>query len=256
MRTLFITCLLLFLSSVAISAGSEQDNAPARIKKKVTSTIDVRQETQKKEDVWASQKGKLTARYRSLQANLKYLKKVKTKTEQMLRAQEKQVAETERMIKESARVGEELQSYLVLVVERLEERIEKDIPFLLEEREERLASIKEVLALPDKPLAEKYRRVMEALQIEAEYGRTVEVYQDTINFGDRSRLFDVLRAGRLSLFCRTTDGKLAGIFNQVNHKWVVLPSKYRRDVGKGIEIANRERSVDLIKLPIGRIIVP
>lgn len=255
-RTLFIICLLVFLSFVAIGAESEQSNTPAKVKKKVTFTIDVRQDTQRKEDDWAAEREKLTAKYRSLKADRKYLKKVKERTEKMLRAREKQIAETLRMIKEAARIREELQSYLGLVVAQLEEWIKKDVAFLSEERTDRLASIKEMLDRQDKPLAEKYRRVMEALQIETEYGRTVEVYQKTIELEGKPRLVDILRVGRLSLFCRTPDGKLAGTFDQRNQKWVVLPSKYRSEINKAADVASRQRTIELTRLPIGRITVP
>ncbi|MCD6570335.1 MAG: DUF3450 domain-containing protein [Deltaproteobacteria bacterium] len=256
MRRLLIICLLLLFTVAVINAESNQEDIPAKVQKKVTSTINIRQETQKREDAWAGQKAELIARYRSLQAELEYLKKVKVKTEQMLHAQEVQIAEIEHMIKESAKIKKELQSYLELVIEQLEEQIKKDIPYLSKERADRITSIKETLILPDKPLAEKYRRVMEALEIEVEYGRSVEVYQETVDLGGEPLLVDVLRVGRLSLFCRTPDGKLIGTFDQRDQKWVVLPSKYRREINKAIEIANRQRPIELVRLPIGRIAVP
>jgi len=256
MRKLLIICLLLFLPVAGITAETGQGNLPSMIQKKVASTINVRQETQKKEDEWAAEREKLTAKYRSLKADRKYLKKVKGRTERMLRAREKQIAETLRMINEAALIREELQSYLETVVSQLEGWIKKDVPFLLEERTDRLGSIKEMLDRQDTPLAEKYRRVMEALQIETEYGRTVEVYQKTIELEGKPRLVDILRVGRLSLFCRTPDSKLAGSFDQRNQKWVVLPSKYRSEINKAADIAGRQRTIELTKLPIGRIAVP
>ena len=174
----------------------------------------------------------------------------------MLHAKEEEIVDIERMIKESIRIREELQSYLGTVVSQLEEWIKKDLTFLPKERKDRIVSIKETLARQNVSLAEKYRRVMETLQIETEYGRTVEVYQKTIELEGKPRLVDILRVSRLSLFCRTPDGKLAGTFDQGNQKWVVLPSKYRREINKAADIASRQRTIELTKLPIGRITVP
>ena len=148
-----------------------------------------------------------------------------------------------------------MQSYLASVVAQLEEFIKKDIPFLLKERDARLASIKETLALPDKPAAEKYRRAMEALQIEAEYGRSVEVYQDTIDLNGQSVLMDIMRLGRLSLFCQTPDG-MVGHYDRSAGRWVSLPSKYRREINNAVDMARRQRTIDLVRLPIGRISIP
>jgi hypothetical protein len=151
-------------------------------------------------------------------------------------------------------IREELQSYLESVVAQLEEFIKKDFPFLLNERAARLDSIKETLTRPDKPAAEKYRKVMEALQIEAEYGRTVEVYQDTIDLNGQSVLMDILRLGRLSLFCQTPGGKMVGHYDRAAGRWVSLPSRYRREIHNAVEMARRERTIDLVRLPIGRIV--
>jgi hypothetical protein len=242
-------------AALAVTAGN-QGNTPAGIQKMVTSAIDVRQDAQKREDDWAAEREKLTARYRSLKADREYLKKVKERTERMLHVKEMQIADTLRMIEESIRIREELQSYLESVSAKLEGQIKVGLPFLLKERADRLASIREILVLPDKPPAEKYRRVMEALRIEAGYGRTVEVYQDKVELRGEKRLIDILRVGRLSLFCRTPDGRVVGGFDQESQRWAVLPSRYRREINKAVDIAGRRRAIELIGLPIGRILIP
>jgi CRISPR/Cas system-associated endonuclease Cas3-HD len=107
-----------------------------------------------------------------------------------------------------------LESYLGSTVTALEEFIQQDLPFLRKERKMRLASIRETLSHPEKTAAEKYRRVMEAFQVEAEYGRTVEVYQETIDIEGQPILVDILRLDRLSLFCQSPDGKIAAHYDR------------------------------------------
>lgn len=248
-----LTVAFLFLLLV-MHGQSWAETGQDQLQKKVARTIEVRQKTQEKEDAWARTKSELTACYRSLKANQEHLKKTRVKTKNALAAQNARVEELERRIEESARIREELQSCLESVATRLEEFIKKDLPFQSKERGERLASIKETLARPDKPAAEKYRRVMEALQIETEYGRTVEVYQDSIDLDDQSVLVDILKLGRLSLFCQTPDSKIMGHYDRAAKAWARLPSKYHRDIGKAIEMARHERAIDLVKLSIGRII--
>jgi hypothetical protein len=254
MRTLIIILLNLLLLLTLVPATAETDSD--HLLKVVTETLDIRQKTQKKEDAWAGKKAELMARYQSLKTNEEEFQKLKLKTCTALNSQKIRVKEFERKIKESARIREELQSCLESVVTRLEEFNKKDFPFLSEERNTRIASIKETLARSDKPVAEKYRRVMEALQVETEYGRTVEVYQDTINLDGQSVLMDILRLGRLSLFCQTPDGKVVGHYDPAAGRWVFLPSRYHRDINRAVEMARRERTIDLVRLPIGRIIVP
>ncbi|MBE9581691.1 MAG: DUF3450 domain-containing protein [Proteobacteria bacterium] len=249
-----LAAVLFYLLSAGTTALAE--TGPHLLKEKVAKSIEIRQKTQKKEDKWAGEKAELMARYRSLKVNLGHLETVRLRTETALSVLKDRVAGFERKARESARISKELQSYLESVATQLGEFIRRDLPFLAQERADRVASIKEILARPDKPGAEKYRIIMEALQIETEYGRTVEVYQDTIDLDGRSVLLDVLRFGRLSLFCQTPDSKIVGHYDRAAGIWVLLPSKYRRQINRAVEMARRQRTIDLVKLPIGRIRVP
>jgi hypothetical protein len=226
-----------------------------QVRKTVEQSIEVLQQTQKKEDAWAGRRIELVARYQSLVVEKDRLEKSKAVAQERLGIEEKLVAEAERRAAGADWIEKELQSYLETVVTGLDEFVKRDLPFLPKERSDRIGSLKEVLARSDAAGAEKYRRVMEALQVETEYGRSVEVYQDTVEIEGQPLLLDILRLGRLSLFCRTPDGSVVGHFDRAAGKYVSLPSKYHREIEKAMEIARRERTTDLIGLPVGRIVV-
>ena len=78
----------------------------------------------------------------------------------------------------------------------------------------RPATLKQIVNLPDITLPDKYRRVMEAYQIEIEYGRTIEAYNDTITVDGEEYTVDILRVGRLVMAFQTSDGELSGIWNK------------------------------------------
>ena len=107
---------------------------------------------------------------------------------------------------------------------------------------------------PDESAAEKFRRVFEALQIEAEYGTNVEVVQETITLDGGSVLADIFRLGRVSLFCQTIDGKRSGSYDVAQQTWQRLPEDTNRDISRAIAMARLERSIELVKLPLGRIV--
>ena len=251
-----VSIVLLTIIVILMAVPANTETEARKLQKEVISTIEIRKKTQEKEDDWADKKAKLIAQYRSFKAEAEHLKKVRIKTEELLKAKRDRVLELKRRIKESARIRKELGSYLESVVIELEKFIKNDLPFLLKERFDRIGSIKHLLAQPDKPAAEKYRRVMEALQVETEYGRTVEVYQENIKLNGKPLLVDILRLGRLSLFFQTPDGKIIGHFDRATGKWALLPSKYRSEINKAVEIAKRQRAIELVKLPIGRIVIP
>ncbi|MDL1958079.1 MAG: DUF3450 domain-containing protein [Deltaproteobacteria bacterium] len=250
--------LSFFISSSLLSPAwsAPAENGADRLLGGVSKTIEVRRQTQKEEDVWAGKKAELTARLRSLEAEREHLSEVKDRTGRALETEKALIAEAERKIRETARIREGLESYLGSIVTELEAFIQQDLPFLREEREMRLASIHGTLSHPEKTAAEKYRRVMEALQVETEYGRTVEVYQETVDIEGQPILMDILRLGRLSLFCQSPDGKVVAHYDRTAMHWKELSSRYRHEINKAVDIARKQRTVDLVRLPIGRIIVP
>ena len=54
--------------------------------------------------------------------------------------------------------------------------------------------------------AEKFRRVIEAYQIENDYGRTIEAYKGTVPINGNPQEVDFLRIGRVSLAYQSVGG--------------------------------------------------
>jgi hypothetical protein len=252
-----VFALVMTLAVGGLSGLADAQTDPLRIHQTESEAIAICRQTQQAEDRWAEQKTALQTRYRTLQAEEKSLEKRQADLMAQVDALQARQVEAERTIAESARVGEELQTHLDTLVVRLEDHIARDLPFLAGERDQRMAEIKTILAQPDTSSAEKSRRVMEAIKIETEYGQTVEVYQETIRIGGeeehRTIMADVLRVGRLALFWRSPDGKAVGQWDRVTGQWILLPQKYRRSINDAMEMALKRRTIDMVKLPLGRI---
>ena len=61
--------------------------------------------------------------------------------------------------------------------------INDDVPFLMDERNKRIAQVLATFDNPKVTASENVRQVLEAYNIEREYGRTIETYEDSIGFG-------------------------------------------------------------------------
>ncbi len=219
----------------------------------VQKTVDTHQQTQKQQQAWAEEKSDLAALYRSEKAQVEYLEKKKAFEEKEVFELDKGIAELERRMVESVRLNENLQDSLNAVVSQLESWINRDVPFLLEERHERIASVREAIAKPDVMPAEKLRRVLEALQVEANYGNVAEVSQEKIKVGDEDVFADVIRVGRVSIFWRSPDGKRVGEYNRGSKSWVELDNKHVRTINDLRDMVLRVRSTKVVSLPLGRI---
>jgi hypothetical protein len=124
------------------------------------------------------------------------------------------------------------------------------VPFLLEERQDRVASLRVLMERQDVTVAEKFRKVTEAFQIENDYGRTIEAYSDTLNIDGEKRLVSVLRVGRVALLYQTEDGDKSGAWDQNAGSWIQLGNEYKNQIKFGLKIARKQVAPDLVLLPV------
>lgn len=139
---------------------------------------------------------------------------------------------------------------MLRMIRVLEEFISLDMPFLKEERSTRLSAIKEMMDRPDVNLPDKFRRIMQAYQIEMEYGRTIEAYTDSIQLDGQENTVDILRVGRVAMLYVTLDKKNTGYWDKNKKSWEPLPDDYLRSVQQGIKIARKQASPDLFIIPV------
>ena len=102
----------------------------------------------------------------------------------------------------------------------------------------------------DVSVAEKFRKVMEAFQIENEYGRTIESYKGSLEVGGASREVEFLRVGRTALLYQTIDAEIFGMWDQEQAAWVPLSAEYRNQIRNGIKMAHKQIAPNLLTLPI------
>ena len=100
-------------------------------------------------------------------------------------------------------------------------------------------------------MAEKFRGVLEAYNIELQYGRGMDTYRGNIDLGGSQREVDFLRIGRVALVYQTIDGDISGVWDKSARAWVDLPSgDYDGAIRKGIRIAKKQATIELLNMPI------
>ncbi len=137
---------------------------------------------------------------------------------------------------------------MLRMLDVLHEYVLLDAPFLQQERSKRIAELRSMMDRSDVDLAEKYRRLMEAYQVETDYGRTIEAYRENLKGKDQT--VDFLRLGRLGLYYLTLDRREAGYWDKESKAWTALPLEYRNAVEQGLRIARKQAAPDLLKLPV------
>ena len=96
-------------------------------------------------------------------------------------------------------INRQIVPIMTQMIEGLDQFVALDVPFLLDQRQERVAKLQELMERDDVSVAEKFRKVTEAYQIENDYGSTIESYIDTLTIDGATREVDFLRVGRIGL---------------------------------------------------------
>jgi predicted RNase H-like nuclease (RuvC/YqgF family) len=135
------------------------------------------------------------------------------------------------------------------MIDGLEQSINLDIPFLMEERSKRIEDLKSIMERSDVTVAEKFRKVMEAYQIENDYGTSSEYYTESLTIDGATRSFNMLRIGRIGLYFQSDDTKITGRWNNDARSWEIDNSA-RNEVRKGLRMARQLIAPELINVPV------
>ncbi len=136
------------------------------------------------------------------------------------------------------------------MIDGIEQSIALDIPFLMEERTDRVDALKETLERSDVSVAEKFRKVMEAYQIEMDYGSSNEYYVQSLSIDGSVREYNMLRIGRIGLYFQSDDTSITGWWNSELGDYEVLGNEHRNEVRKGIRVARQLIAPELVLLPV------
>ncbi len=136
------------------------------------------------------------------------------------------------------------------MIDGLEQSIALDIPFLMDERQKRLGDLKDIMERSDVSVAEKFRKVMEAYQIENDYGSSNEYYVQELEIDGRVREYNMLRIGRIGLYFQSDDTSITGWWNAKSGQFEALGNEHRNEVRKGIRIARQLIAPELVLLPV------
>ena len=177
---------------------------------------------------------------RSYNQQLKTLIKDQNQAETSIRVQIKEVKQT----------GKEIMPLMLEMLKNLESFISLDIPFLMEERQKRLKELKTIMDRADITVSEKYRKLMEAYQMESEYGRTLEAYQGFQDIEGKKWSVNYLRIGRVALMYQSLNSKKQAYWNNKEKKWQSLSPRYSRAVETALQVAFKRQPPELLLVPV------
>jgi hypothetical protein len=188
-------------------------------------------------------------RYAQAMADADSLERYNKQLDSQVKSQEAEMASIERQLTDIETTNREVQPLMQQMVDTLDQFVKLDVPFLLDERTARVQNLKDMMGRADVTISEKYRRILEAYQIELEYGRTLDAYSGRLGTGADARTVEFVRLGRVSLMYRTLDGAEVGYWDADQKKWVPDAS-YRDDIQQALRVARGQGAKELLTVPV------
>jgi hypothetical protein len=245
------------------TAGAQQPapapapaQAPAATSQQVTQALQAQAQSDKEQAAGQKEVNGLrektqdaAGRYAQAMADADSLERYNKQLDSQVKSQEAEMASIERQLTEIETTNREVQPLMQQMVDTLDQFVKLDVPFLLEERTARVQNLKDMMGRADVTISEKYRRILEAYQIELEYGRTLDAYEGRLGTGGDARTVEFVRLGRVSLMYRTLDGSEVGYWDAQKKNWV-QDASYRDDIQQALRVARGQGAKELLTVPV------
>lgn len=244
-KTLILLSILSGGSAIANQGGKAKNVVNNQLK-----TINDAQASQKKIDQLADQTQTMLAKYRQTLKQIDNAKAYIGQLEKIIASQETEKVSIAEQIQELKETNAGVVPLMIDMVANLKTFVSLDIPFLPEERDKRLADLDSMMNRADITTSEKFRRILEAYQVENEYGRTIEAYRGIQKRDGKDLTVDYLRVGRTALMYQSLDAKVSALWDPKAKTWVDLDSSFKKSIREGLKMARKQTAPQLVKLPV------
>lgn len=239
------------LATVVGASAVAQSGAIDEILEVSSAKTQAARESQARVDRLADETRNLLDDYKTVMKQIDGLRVYNARLQRQIDNQLRRISEIDESIDQVTVIQRQMTPLVIRMIDGLEQFVEMDVPFNLDERRQRIEFLRTNVDRSDLTVAEKFRQVLEAYNIELQYGRGFETYSDTIDLGAGPRDVDFLRVGRIALVYQSTDGAEVGVWNNESREWDPLPAgDYASAIRKGVRIAKKQATIDLLDMPI------
>ncbi len=250
MKVLKTIIAISLLASIAIGASAQEETYLDPATQKADEINQSAKDSQQAINGINDQIASKVQQYKTLMKEIEGLEVYNGQLRKQINNQKQEMDDLNAAIDEVSVIERQITPLMMNMIQGLEQFVGLDVPFLAEERQDRIADLKLMMDRADVAPSEKFRRVMEAYQVEMDYGRTIEAYSGLQTINGQEREVEYLRIGRTALLYQTRDASLQGVWNKQTKQWDELDSSYRTQVTKGLRIAKKQLAPDLLMVPV------
>lgn len=234
-------CMLVFFSTYSASSDMENVLEVGRENQQLSA------QSQDKIDKTERQTDKIVNEWKAVSKQVEGLKLYNEQKRIQIQAQLDLMDKLDEQLVQVVVMQRQIPPLAQKMLDSLESFISLDTPFRMEERQNRIDLVRSSLSKPKVTASEQVRQVLEAYNIEAEYGRKIDTYESTLSDGT---VVNILVIGRIGMFYQTKDEQSSGRWNNETSQWDELPGSYRKPIRDGIRMAKKLAPTDMLMMPV------
>jgi hypothetical protein len=247
-KTIAFVMTMSFASLLGLQAQANTVDAVLKVGQNKTEAA---KKSQQAVDKLANEAGELLQDYKTVMKQVDGLRVYNARLEKQIANQLKRIDDIENSIAQVTVIQRQVTPLVIRMIDGLEKFVELDIPFLMDERTDRIKFLRDNVDRSDLSVAEKFRQVLEAYKIENEFGRKISAYKGSLTIDGVDRDVNFFQVGRVALLYQTTDTEISGAWDKEAGDYVELDKgEYRNAILKGLRIARKEATIEILKLPI------
>jgi hypothetical protein len=242
--TTILLCVALLLPATASAEALQQSMS--------LGSKNNRQEqlTQQRIDQLSEQTRAMLDEYHILNRELEALTVYNDQLQRLTTSQEEEKTLIHQQMEDIELTQQEIMPLMLRMIEHLDDFVVNDTPFLRKERMQRVSLLRQLMDRSDVSVAEKYRRILGAYQVELDYGRTLEAYREDLEIDGIPRTVQFLRVGRVGWYYQTLDGHQAAHWDAQEQTWVPVKATQRLAIRRALRVASQQAAPELLELPV------
>ncbi|TKB58685.1 DUF3450 domain-containing protein [Ferrimonas aestuarii] len=233
---------LIFCAATGVNVDTITDTLSAPIAESAAIGVKAKQ--------WQQQKAIEHSEQQQALAELYWTEFQIAKLERQVTEQQQQIATLTDELNNIDAIAQQLEPSLEVWYAELERLVAADMPFLTEERQRRLRFFRQSLDNADIPQAERFRRLMEVIQIEVDQGYGSVVANHPIQLQGQNIQVTSFRLGRLLWLAQSQDGSVNAYFDTAFGGWKTLDPRYASAIKDAIAISKNQQRAELLALPL------
>lgn len=206
--------------------------------------------SQKRIDSLFDQSRDLLAEYRSVVAEYEGLKVYNDHVQSLVDDQNASIASLQRQIDGIEQTRQGVVPLMYKMIDSLDSFIALDLPIHSDARVKRVERLRETMTRSDVTDSEKFRLIIEAYQIEMDYGIGPNSYSGILSVDGQDVAVDFFHMGRVTLMAQSLDGRMAWVWDNANRGWERVDDSFLSPLTQAIRMSRRQTAFDIVRLPV------